>query len=159
MSQTTWARWASRQFLTLPIVQTLLPVTFGYSLSSQYVVMRQCEDGHWPTHTRGLRWGLPEVVETVQQVHCNRRRLLRRWLEFHVCTINKSAHTKCRETYRMHLVYIYSKLEFIADNNLCTKPSGQDQILITNYTGWKLKTEFYVLNPQLTCRNGVTGGS
>ena len=33
-SQTIWARWASRQFLTLPIVQTLLPVTFGYSLLS-----------------------------------------------------------------------------------------------------------------------------
>ena len=31
----------SRQFLSLPIVQTLLPVTFGYSLSSQAVVMRQ----------------------------------------------------------------------------------------------------------------------
>ena len=25
----------------------------------------------------------------VQQVHCSRRRLLRRRLEFHVCTINK----------------------------------------------------------------------
>ena len=33
--------WASRQFLTLPIVQTLVPVTFGYSLSSETVVMRQ----------------------------------------------------------------------------------------------------------------------
>ena len=31
---------------------------------------------------------------TVQQVHCSRRRLLRMGLEFHVCTINKSAHTK-----------------------------------------------------------------
>ena len=31
----------SRQFLSLPIVQTLLPVTFGYSLSSQAVVMRR----------------------------------------------------------------------------------------------------------------------
>ena len=41
LSQTIWPRWASRQFLTLPIVQTLLPVTFGYSLSSQAVVMRQ----------------------------------------------------------------------------------------------------------------------
>ena len=30
--QTIWPRWASRLFLTLPIVQTLLPVTFGYSL-------------------------------------------------------------------------------------------------------------------------------
>ena len=43
--QTIWARWASRQFLTLPIVQTLLPVTFAYSLSSrktlEAVVMRQ----------------------------------------------------------------------------------------------------------------------
>ena len=26
LSQTIWPRWASRQFLTLPIVQTLLPV-------------------------------------------------------------------------------------------------------------------------------------
>ena len=40
-SETIWPRWASRQFLTLPIVQTLLPVTFGYSLSSEAVVMRQ----------------------------------------------------------------------------------------------------------------------
>ena len=38
--------------------------------------------------------GLLEVVGTLQQVHCSRRRLLRRGLEFHVCTINKSAHTK-----------------------------------------------------------------
>ena len=43
---------------------------------------------------KGLPCGLPEVVGTVQQVYCSRRRLLRRGLEFHVCTINKSAHTK-----------------------------------------------------------------
>ena len=41
LSQTIWLRWASRHFITLPIVQTLLPVTFGYSLSSEAVVMRQ----------------------------------------------------------------------------------------------------------------------
>ena len=35
------SRWASRQFFTLPIIHTLLPVTFGYSLSSEAVVMRQ----------------------------------------------------------------------------------------------------------------------
>ena len=35
LSQTIWPRWASRQFLSLPKVQTLLPVTFGYSLSSR----------------------------------------------------------------------------------------------------------------------------
>ena len=82
------------------IVQTLLPVTFAYSLSSQAVVMRQmrrwwgCDEGHWHAHTRGLPWGLREDVGTVQQVHCSRRRLLRRGLEFHVYTINKSAYTK-----------------------------------------------------------------
>ena len=38
--------------------------------------------------------GLREVEETVLQVHCSGRRLLRSGLEFHVCTINKSAHTK-----------------------------------------------------------------
>ena len=36
-----WPRWTSRQFLSLPIVQTLLHVTFGYSLSSEAVVMRE----------------------------------------------------------------------------------------------------------------------
>ena len=41
LSQTIWARWASTQFLTVPIVQTLLLVTFGYFLSSEAVVMRQ----------------------------------------------------------------------------------------------------------------------
>ena len=38
LSQTIWRRWASRQFLTLPLVQTLLSVTFAYSLSSEAVV-------------------------------------------------------------------------------------------------------------------------
>ena len=40
-SQTIWSRWASKQFLSIPIVQTLLPVTFGYSLSSEAVVIWQ----------------------------------------------------------------------------------------------------------------------
>ena len=40
LSQTIWPRWESRQFLTIPIVQTLLPVTFAYFLSSEAVVMR-----------------------------------------------------------------------------------------------------------------------
>ena len=34
------------------------------------------------------------VLERYKKVHCNRRRLLRRGLEFPVCTINKSADTK-----------------------------------------------------------------
>ena len=41
LSQTIWPRWTSRQFPTLHIAQTLLPMTFGYSLSSEAVVMRQ----------------------------------------------------------------------------------------------------------------------
>ena len=55
---------------------------------------RGCDEGHWHAHTRRLPRGLPKDVETVQHVHCSRRRLLRRGLEFHVCTINKSSHTK-----------------------------------------------------------------
>ena len=47
LSQTIWPRWASRQFITLPFVQTLLPVTFGYSLNSSVVVMRQLRRWKW----------------------------------------------------------------------------------------------------------------
>ena len=61
--------------------------------------------------TRGLPCGLPKVVGTVQQVHCSRRRLLRRGLEFHVGTINKSAHTKKSLNFfndpRIYLSYEY----------------------------------------------------
>ena len=41
LSQTISPRWASRQFVTLRVVQTLVPVTFAYSVSSEAVVMRQ----------------------------------------------------------------------------------------------------------------------
>ena len=40
LSQIIWPRWASGQFLRLPIVHTLLPVIFSHSLSSEAVVMR-----------------------------------------------------------------------------------------------------------------------
>ena len=54
LSQTIWPRWASRQFLSLLIVETLLPVIFGYSLSSEAVVMRQLRrwKGLWRRHKR-----------------------------------------------------------------------------------------------------------
>ena len=55
--------------------------------------MKEADECHWHAHTRGLPWGLSEVVGTVQ-VHCSRGRLVRRGQEFRVCTINKSAHTK-----------------------------------------------------------------
>ena len=70
--------------LPLPIVQTLLPVTFAYSLKlrgccyeDNWGDERACDEGHWHAHTRGLPWGLPEIVGTVQ-VHCIQRRLLQR---------------------------------------------------------------------------------
>ena len=113
LSQTIWPRWALRQFLSLPIAQTLLlwllviPKAHRLSLWDNWGDERGCDEGHWYAHTRGLRWGLAEFVGTMQQVHCSRRRLLRRGLEFHVSTINKSAHTnKGLETYLMILVYI-----------------------------------------------------
>ena len=100
LSQTLRPRWASTQFLSLPIVKPcsqwllLIPKAQRLSLLDNLGDERGCDEGHWHTHTRGLPWGLPEVVGMVQQVHCNRRRLLQRGLEFHVCTKNKSAHTK-----------------------------------------------------------------
>ena len=54
-----------------PIVQTMLLMTFGYSLSSEGVVMRR----PWHAHIRELPWCLPEVVGMVQQVHCSWGRL------------------------------------------------------------------------------------
>ena len=94
-SQTIWPRWAPWQFLSLPIVQTFLHVTaLRLSLWDNWGDERGCDEGHWHSHTRGLPWDLPEVVGTVEHVHCSRTRLLRRGLAFHVYTINKSAPTK-----------------------------------------------------------------
>ena len=69
--------------------------------------------------TRGLSWGLPEVVGMVQ-VHC-RQRLLRRELELYVCTINKSAHTK--KVWKLivfysSLIQILYRLEFLSKDHI-----------------------------------------
>ena len=85
--ETRWARPCSLWLLLIPWAQRL-------SLWDNWGDERGCDEGHWHAHTRGLPWSLPGVFGTEQQVHCSRRRLLRRGLEFHVCTINKSAHTK-----------------------------------------------------------------
>ena len=69
LSQTIWPRWASKQFLSVPIVETFLPVTFGYSLISEAVVMKQLRRWKrlWQRRltrsTRGLPWGFPELLE------------------------------------------------------------------------------------------------
>ena len=100
LSQTIWPRWASRQFLTVPIVQTLHPVTFAYSLSSEAVVMRQLR--RWKRlWQRSLTYSHKRTSMGPSRICLNgttgaysRRILLRRGLEFHVYTINKSGHTK-----------------------------------------------------------------
>ena len=70
LSQTIWPRWASRQFFRLPVVQTLLPVTFSYSLSSKAIVMRQLR--RWKrlwrrsltrSHKKDFRGGFQKLLE------------------------------------------------------------------------------------------------
>ena len=71
----------------------LFPKLRGFRYETIEELKRVCDEGHWHAHTRGLPWGLPEVVGTVQ-VHRSRKRLLWRKLEFHAYTINKRAHTE-----------------------------------------------------------------
>ena len=66
----------------------LFPKPQRLSLWDNWGYERDFDEGHWHANTRGLPWGLPDVVGTVQ-VHCSRRRLLWRELEFHVSTINQ----------------------------------------------------------------------
>ena len=136
LSQSIWPRWASRQFLNLPTVQTLLPVTLGYSLNSEADVMRRLRRWNrlWQRSLtqEDFHGAFQEFVGTVQ-VHCSRRRLLRRGLEFHVYTINKSAHTKkvwkltvC-SSYDKHLTikgYLIRKI-FIVLNSLKCRTISQ----------------------------------
>ena len=57
LSQTIWPRWASRLFPTLPIVQTLVPVTFGYR-SHKRTSMRASRS-YWNSRTSALQ---PEEI-------------------------------------------------------------------------------------------------
>ena len=58
LSQIIWPRWASTQFLRLPIVQSLLPVTFAYSLSSQAVVYETIGE---------MKEAVTKVIDTLTQ--------------------------------------------------------------------------------------------
>ena len=58
LSQTIWPRWVSRQFLTLPTVQPLLPVTFAYSLSSEVVAYETIEE---------MKKAMTKVINTLTQ--------------------------------------------------------------------------------------------
>ena len=59
--------------------------------------------------TKGVDMLTQENFHRTVQVYCSRRRLLRRGLEFHVCTINKSAHTKKKSgnLFNDWRIYIY----------------------------------------------------
>ena len=75
---------------------------------------RGCDEGHWHAHTRGLLCCLPEGLGTVQQFHCSQGRLLRRGLEFHVCTINKMPiRKKSRNIFNDPGIYIYIYIIYI----------------------------------------------
>ena len=60
LSQTIWPKWASRHFLTFPIVLTLLSVTFGYSLSCHYETIEE----------------MKEVIDTQEDFHGAFQKLL-----------------------------------------------------------------------------------
>ena len=98
LSQTIWPRWASRQFLIVPIVETSLPVTFGYSLSSEAVVMREVRRwkrlwrrsltrSHKRTSTGPSRSCWKCTTSALQPEEITSKGT-------YVCTINKGAYTK-----------------------------------------------------------------
>ena len=93
LSKTIWPRWASRQFLNFPIVQTLLPVIFGYSLSSEAVVMRQLR--RWKRlWQRSLTGSHKRTCMGHSRSCCNGTSALLVEKITSKGTINKSAHTK-----------------------------------------------------------------
>ena len=58
LSQIIWPRWASRQFLILSIIQTLLPVTFAYSLKLRGCRYETIEE---------MKEGVTKVIDTLTQ--------------------------------------------------------------------------------------------
>ena len=81
-----------------PYSPDLAPCDFWLFPKLEAVIMRQLRIWkrlwrRWLTCSRkSTSMDLSEVVGTVQQAHCSRKRLLWRGLQFHVRTINKSVH-------------------------------------------------------------------
>ena len=69
-----------------------------------------CDKGHCHAHTWGLPCGLPEVVVTVQQVHCSLRRLRRRGLQFNVLPIKVPIRKKYGNVFNYSRIYTYMLL-------------------------------------------------
>ena len=77
---------------------------------------RGCDEGHWHAHTRGFTWSLQEVVETAH-VHCTRRRLLRRGLDFHVALSRKlPIRKKSGNLSYAHRIRRWGKINYNNDN-------------------------------------------
>ena len=100
--QTIWPRWPSSQFLSVPIVQTLLPVIFGYSLSSEAVVMRPLR--RWKRTCMGPSrscWNGTTIALQPEETTSRET-----WVSC-VYYQYKCSYEKSLETYLMILVYIY----------------------------------------------------
>ena len=65
---------SSASLKSRPCFLWFIPKVQRLSLWDNWGDERGCDEGHWHAQTRGFPWGLPEVVGTVQQVHCNWRR-------------------------------------------------------------------------------------
>ena len=107
---------------------------------------------------RGLSWGLPEVIGTVQEVHCSRVILLRKGLEFHACTINKSAHTKKVWKLIEWSSYICEKGQIIEANHcFCIFESIIIAVIVS--LGIPCAPSFFCLWNQMPWRNLITSNS
>ena len=70
---TIWPRWASETVTQSPSSPDLAPCDFwlfpqlrGCRYETIEKMKRGYDEGRWHAHTRGLLWGLPEVVRTAQ---------------------------------------------------------------------------------------------
>ena len=150
LSQTIWPRWASTQSLTVPIVQTLLPVILVIPYAQRRLPLwdnwgdeRGCDEGHWHAHTGGHPWGLLEVVGMVQQpeeitskgtkVSC----VYYQW---------KSPYEKSLETYLMILVFPILFPYSISFANV---------FMFENIQIWKANQSSWFLLPSLHLRGVV----
>ena len=113
LSLTIWPKMGIKTVPHPPYSQDLAPCDFWLFpklRDCRYETIEEMKEAvtkFIDTVTQGdFHGGLPEVG-TVQKVHCSRRRLLWRGLEFHECTINKSGpYEKSQEMYRKDLVIL-----------------------------------------------------
>ena len=96
LSQTIWPRWASRQIFSLPIVQTLLLVTFAYSLKEKlwgcrYETIEEIKEAvtkviDMLTH-EDFHGAFKKLLERYNKFIAAGGNYFERELKLHVCTI------------------------------------------------------------------------